>query len=272
MGMPEDVRAVQRRMWALGDYPRIAAEILSDLGETLVSACDIGPRQRVLDVGAGPGTAAIPAAEAGATVVASDLTPELFEAGRRAAAARAVEITWVEADAEALPFDDGEFDVVMSCLGVMFAPDHQRAADELVRVCRPGGTIGLLNWTPDGTVGEFFAVFAPYAPPALPHAQSPVLWGSEDHLQRLFGDRVRLRTRTGRLTVGHFDAPDELVDYYKENFGPTIATYAHVAHDPERTAALDRAFLDYAYRTNVGPPEGPASFRFDYLLAVGERL
>ena len=139
-----------RAMWALGDYPALAADIIPGLGQVLVTACGVRAGDRVLDVAAGSGNAAIPAARAGAQVVASDLTPELLAAGQRQAAQQGIELGWRQGDAEALPFGAGEFDVVMSCLGVMFAPHHQASADELVRVCRPGGTIGLLSWTPEG--------------------------------------------------------------------------------------------------------------------------
>ena len=151
------LKAKHRAMWASGDYPALARDLIADLGPALVDACGVRPGMRVLDVAAGAGNAALVAADAGADVVASDLTPELFAAGRAAAAERGVEVTWREADAEALPFADATFDVVMSCVGVMFAPHHQQAADELVRVCRPGGTIGLLNWTPEGFIGQMFA-------------------------------------------------------------------------------------------------------------------
>ena len=143
-----DHKATERAMWALGDYHRFAKETVWELGPVLVEACGIAAGQRVLDVAAGTGNVAIRAAETGAEVVASDLTPENFEAGRREARACGVELEWVEADAEALPFDDGAFDVVTSSLGAMFAPDHQRVADELLRVCRPGGTIGCWRSRP----------------------------------------------------------------------------------------------------------------------------
>ena len=137
-------------MWALGDYPAVAIDVIPELGPELVAACRVRAGDRVLDVAAGTGNAAVPAALTGARVTASDLTPELFAAGRKFAARHGVTVQWEEGDAEALPYADGAFDVVLSCVGVMFAPHHQRAADELVRVCRPGGTIGLLSWTPDG--------------------------------------------------------------------------------------------------------------------------
>ena len=164
---------------------------------------------RVLDVAAGSGNVAIPAAETGATVVASDLTPELFDAGRARAAERGVSLDWREADAEALPFADGDFDVVLSCVGVMFAPHHRAAADELIRVCRPGGRIGLISWTPEGFIGRLFATMKPYAPAPPPGAQPPPLWGSEEHVQELLGDRVTdvaMERRT--LRVEHFGSAE----------------------------------------------------------------
>ena len=177
-------------IWALGDYPAVARDVVWDLGSALVSACDIAPGGRVLDVGAGTGNAAIRAAEAGAQVVASDLEPALVEAGRRAANGAPIE--WVVADAQALPFADGEFDAVLSCIGAMFAPDHRATAAELARVCRPGGTIGMLNWTPEGMVGGFFGVFAPYAP--LADGPPPVGLGQR-------GARARAARRACRVAA-----------------------------------------------------------------------
>ena len=144
------LKAKHRAMWALGDYPAVVDDLVGVLGPILVEAAGVRAGDRVLDVGSGSGNAAIPAALAGAQVIASDLTPELFERGRQAAEQRGATLEWREADAENLPFGDAEFDVVLSCVGVMFAPHHQASADELVRVCRPGGTIGLLSWTPRG--------------------------------------------------------------------------------------------------------------------------
>src|SRR3712207_1316732 len=148
-----ELKGRHRAMWASGDYPHMVETFLLPLGPRLVEACGIGPGMRVLDVAAGTGNASLPAAERGATVTASDLTPELLDAERRRAEAVGPKLEWVEADAENLPFGDAEFDVVMSSIGVMFAPHHQDAADEIVRVCRPGGTIGLLSWTPEGMLG-----------------------------------------------------------------------------------------------------------------------
>jgi ubiquinone/menaquinone biosynthesis C-methylase UbiE len=184
------LKSAHRAMWALGDYDRFARATVWELGPVLVEACGITRGQHVLDVAAGTGNVAIRAALAGASVVASDLTPEHFEAGRRAAASLGANLEWIEGDAEALPFGDGVFDVVTSCLGAMFAPGHRAVADELLRVCRPGGTIGMMNFTPEGNGGEFFALLAPYAPAPPPGADPPVLWGTEEHVRTLFGSRV----------------------------------------------------------------------------------
>ena len=203
-------KAADRTMWALGDYHEFAKQTVWELGPVLVAACGISAGQRVLDVAAGTGNVAIRAAETGAQVVASDLTPENFEAGRREASAREVELEWVEADAEALPFGDGEFDVVTSSFGAMFAPDHQKVADELLRVCRPGGTIGMINFTPEGLGGEFFGAFARHAPPPPPGTLPPILWGSEKHVRKLFGDRVDSLEMTRKEYVESAPSP---VDY-----------------------------------------------------------
>src|ERR671917_871695 len=176
-----ELKARHRAMWASGDYPSMVETFLLPLGPRLVEACGIGPDMRVLDVAAGTGNSSIPAAQRGAEVTASDLTPELLDAGRRRAEADGVELEWVEADAENLPFDDESYDVVMSSIGAMFAPHHQEAADEIVTVCRPGGTIGLLSWTPEGMIGALFKTMGPFAPPPPPGAQPPPLWGGEEH-------------------------------------------------------------------------------------------
>jgi SAM-dependent methyltransferase len=247
------LKAKHRAMWASGDYPSVAVDIIPDLGAVLVEACGVGPGHRVLDVAAGSGNAAIPAAEAGASVVACDLTPELFDAGRALAARHGVDVEWREGDAEALPFADGEFDVVLSCVGVMFAPHHQAAADELARVCRPGGTIGLLSWTPEGFVGQMLATMKPYAPPPPPGAQPPPLWGNEDHLLTLLGEQVTdVSVRRQSVTVEHFADPETFRDYFKSHYGPTISAYRAIADDPDLVAALDRDLAELAQRHDRG--------------------
>ncbi|QCQ93307.1 class I SAM-dependent methyltransferase [Rhodococcus sp. SGAir0479] len=259
------LKAKHRAVWASGNYPAVAEEIIPELGPILVRAADVQSGQRVLDVGAGSGNAAIPAALAGADVVASDLTPELFDAGRRLAAKRGAQLDWEVADAEAMPFEDDRFDVVLSCVGVMFAPHHQDSADELVRVCKPGGTIGLLSWTPDGFIGRMFAAMKPYAPPPPPGAQPPPLWGDETHVRELLGDRVTdVRSQRDVLRVDRFDGPEDFVDYFKANYGPTIAVYKAVADDADRVTALDRDLTDLARRFDVG--DGSFVMDWEYLL------
>ncbi len=262
-----ELKAKHRALWASGDYPAVAAELIPSLGPALVAACGIRAGQRVLDVGAGSGNAAIPAAERGAVVTASDLTPELFDAGRTIAADRGVELDWVEADAEALPFADDGYDVVMSCVGAMFAPHHQVTADELIRVCRPGGTIGMINWTPEGFIGNVFATMKPYAPPPPPGATPAPRWGDEQHVRELFGDRVvDLDVQRRTVVMDHCPDPTAFREYWKRNYGPTIAVYRFNAADPERVAQLDRDFLDFLTTWNRG-----GTYTAEYLLVTARK-
>ncbi|WP_159620109.1 class I SAM-dependent methyltransferase [Arthrobacter zhaoguopingii] len=259
-----------RAMWAQGDYPTLASDLISELGAVLVEACGIRPGQRVLDVAAGAGNAAIPAAMMGADVIASDLTPELFNAGRDHAAARGASLEWQEADAEALPFPENGFDVVMSCVGVMFAPHHQAAANELVRVCRPGGTIGLLSWTPGGFIGKMFATMKPFAPPPPPGAQPPPLWGSEDHVQELLGAQVTdLRALTQTVVIDKFAGPEEFLHYFKDFYGPTISVYKFIADDQEKVDALDKALIELAGSSGQG---APLRMEWEYLLLTARKI
>jgi SAM-dependent methyltransferase len=225
---------------------------------------------RVLDVAAGTGNASIPAAEAGAEVTASDLTPELLDAGRARAEALGRELGWVVADAERLPFADASFDVVMSSIGVMFAPHHQDAADELVRVCRPGGKIGLLSWTPEGMIGALFATMKPFAPPPPPGASPAPLWGSEPHQDELFGDRVAFTSRTrGVLEVTAFERPRDYGEHFKAFYGPTIAARANAVRNGQE-AEFDDALDAFCEEWNRGTPDR-ARFEMEYSLAVGTR-
>lgn len=257
-----------RAMWASGDYPKMVETFLRPLGPRLVDAAGIGTGDHVLDVATGTGNAAIPAARRGADVVASDLTPELLDAGRRQA--DGLDIEWVTADAEWLPFDDASFDVVMSSIGVMFAPHHQQAADEIVRVCRPGGTIALLSWTPDGMLGALFRTMKPFAAPPPPGVQSPPLWGSEEHVGELFGDRVMFGTlRRDVLEITAFERARDYGEHFKACYGPTIAARANAAREGREAdfdAALD-AFCDEWDRGTVDA----ARFEKEYLLSVGTR-
>ncbi len=239
---PEDqaLKAKHAAMWASGSYRTVVDEIVGPLGGILVETVDVQPGQRVLDVAAGTGSSAIPATRRGAEVIATDLTPELLDVARAAADAEGLQLAFQTADAEALPYTDGEFDTVISSIGVMFAPHHQQAADELVRVCRPGGTIGVLSWTPEGFIGQMFAVMKPYAPPPPPGASPAPLWGRADHVRTLFGDRVTdLVAHQQTLQVDHFADGAAFRDFFKANYGPTIAVYRFIADDPAKVAALD---------------------------------
>jgi SAM-dependent methyltransferase len=263
-----ELKARHRTMWAWGDYPRIAHEIVAPLGPVLVEAAGVAAGQRVLDVAAGTGNAARAAARRGAEVVASDLTPELLDNGEREARTEGLSLSWRTADAEALPFADGEFDVVLSCIGVMFAPHHRAAADEIARVCRPGGTIGVLSWTPAGFIGQMFATMKPYAAPPPPGVQPPPLWGTADHVAGLLGDRAEiLDAHTDSLRVDAFATPEAFRDYFKAWYGPTIGVYRGLADDPERAAALDHdlAELGRAHRAADG------SMDWEYLVVTARR-
>lgn len=265
-----DLKAKHRTMWASGDYPSMVETFLLPLGPRLVQACGIKAGDEVLDVAAGTGNASIPAAKLGARVTASDLTPELLDAGRRRAEAEGVELEWTPADAERLPFADDSFDVVMSSIGVMFAPHHQDAADELVRVCRPGGTIGVMSWTPEGMIGALFKTMKPFAPPPPPGASPAPLWGSEAHVDELFGDRVDFTTRVREtLEVTAFGRPHEYGDHFRAKYGPTIVAERNATSDgrgEEFAAAVD-AFCE---EWNLGTPDD-ARFEQEYLIVAGTK-
>jgi 2-polyprenyl-6-hydroxyphenyl methylase/3-demethylubiquinone-9 3-methyltransferase len=271
MQAQEDPKTVVRAMWARGDYHRFARETVWEVGPVVIEACGITAGQRVLDVAAGTGNVAIRAAEAGAQVVAADLTPENFDAGRREARVRGVELEWVEADAEALPFDDESFDVVTSSFGAMFAPDHQAVADEMLRVCRPSGTIGMANFVPEGTGAAFFEALGAFLPPPPPGTQPPLLWGEEGHVRDLFGDRVASLELTRRTYVERSPSPEAYVELFRTTFGPIVALREHLAGDPERAAQLDRELDEFATRFNRGVPAGTAEYPYDYLLVVARR-
>jgi SAM-dependent methyltransferase len=267
---PEDraLKAKHAAMWASGSYRTVVDDVVAPLGGILVETVDVQRGHHVLDVAAGTGTSAIPAARRGAEVIATDLTPELLEVGRVAAATEGLQLTWQTADAEALPFDDAAFDAVLSCIGVMFAPHHQLAADELVRVCRPGGTIGVLSWTPEGFIGQLFATMKPYAPPPPPGASPAPLWGRADHVRDLLGDRVSdLVARQQTLRVDRFTTGAEFRDFFKTNYGPTISVYRFIADDPAKVEALDAdlaALGDRFLRDGV--------MDWEYLLVTARRV
>jgi 2-polyprenyl-6-hydroxyphenyl methylase/3-demethylubiquinone-9 3-methyltransferase len=266
------LKARQRELWALGDYHRVATDLLWEFGRELVEACGIHAGQRVLDVAAGTGNVAIRAAERGAQVVASDLTPENFDAGRHEARAHGVKLEWVEADAEALPFDEGEFDVVTSSVGAIFAPHHQIVADQLLRVCRPGGTIGMIAIASTGLTRDVLEIIERYSPPSPPDTQSPLPWGNEAYVRGLFGDRVQSLEATEKtLLVDGFADPVDLYRFMKANHPLVVGLYEQLADEPGRVANLDRDLAAAATRWNRNGPLSPAIYEVQYLLIVARK-
>ncbi|NAZ86428.1 class I SAM-dependent methyltransferase [Kineococcus indalonis] len=258
-----------RAVWASGDYPSVAREVIADLGRELVDAAGVGPGERVLDLAAGSGNAAVRAAARGASVVAADLTPELFDAGRRWAAEEGVRVEWVEADAEALPFADAAFDVVLSCVGVAFAPHHERAAAELLRVCRPGGRIALAAWTPEGFVGRVFGVLAPFAPAPPAGVQPPALWGREEHVLELLGEHVaEVRLQRLPLRVERFADPAAFREFFTERYGPVRAVRSALA--PQRAAELDQRLEELAASAALGG--AGFAMEWEHLLLTARRV
>ena len=234
-------------MWALGDYALMAEEVMAPLGPVLVAAAGISACDRVLDVAAGSGNISIPAAKAGADVVSSDLTPELLARSRMRAAAEGATLHWQEANAECLPFADAEFDAVVSAIGVMFAPHHQRAADELVRVCRPGGMIGIISWTYDGFFGQMLNTLRPYQPTVRPGVPPASLWGREDYAAGLLGDRVSdVEAHRATLRVDRFESARAVHEYFKTNYGPTINAYSTIGNNAVLAATLDAQLTELA--------------------------
>jgi SAM-dependent methyltransferase len=257
-----------RATWSAGDFDAIAERIWS-VGSDLVERVGVADGDRVLDVACGTGNAAIPAAVAGGSVTGLDITPELFEDARRRAADAGVEIEWIEGDAEALPFEDGSFDVVLSTFGCMFAPDHAVAAAEIVRVLAPGGRLGIAAWRPEGSIGQFFQTISKHAPPPPEGFQPPPLWGLRDHVTSLFaGTGVELSFED---TVVHrrFDSVEEMVEEYGSKFGPIVILRA--ALEPEgRWEALE-SDLTAAFERLTYAEDGGVAFDGEYLITLGEK-
>jgi SAM-dependent methyltransferase len=261
------VKARQQRMWASGDYAAVAARI-HPMAERLCEAVDLVPGTRVLDVATGSGNAAIAAARRDCDVVGIDYVPALLERARARALAEGLTIDLVEADAEALPFADGSFDAVLSVVGVMFAPDQEKAATELLRVCRRGGTIALASWTPDGFIGDLLHVVARYAPPP-PGVRPPVQWGSAIRLAELLGDGVtRLRAHERVHTFRHRSAED-FADFFLANYGPTERAAAGLDDDGRAALRVDLAAL--AGTASRLPAGGPVAIDATYVEMIAER-
>jgi SAM-dependent methyltransferase len=268
--MPELTEQKQqaRELWAGGDYAGIVPYIAA-AGRKAVEAAEIKSGEDVLDVACGTGNATIPAAETGAKLTGLDLTPELLEAGRAAAAEAGVEIEWVEGDAENLPFDDESFDVVISVFGSMFAPDQKKAASEIARVLRPSGRMAICSWTPDGGIGRFFKLMADNLPPPPEGFQPPVLWGTEDHVRDLFeGTGVELSFEEAAVEF-EGDSPEEFLAEYERKLPPMVA--AKAALEPEGKWDGVREQVLALYNEINTSDAGDIKFRGEYLVAKGKK-
>ena len=258
------IKRKQQATWTSGDFSVVAARIVL-YAEELVESADLQAGWRVLDVATGSGNAAIAAARRGCIVSAIDYVAPLLERGRRRAAADHLHVDFSVADAEDLPFPDAAFDAVTSIYGVMFAPNHARAAAELVRVCKPGGRIALASWTPDGFIGDTFRVFSRYLPPT-PGLVPPVRWGDEAYLKSLLGDSVTTVASQRRTAVFRFRSVEENLDFFRTHYGPTLKAFEALA--PDQRESLRAELLDLAKRYDRNGGNGPVAITGDYLESV----
>ena len=256
------IKSRQQAAWGSGDYAVIGTT-LQIVGERLCEAVDLRSNQRVLDVAAGNGNATLAAARRFAEGVSTDYVGALLDRGRQRAEAERLTVAFQEADAEALPFADASFDVVLSTFGVMFTADQPRAAAEMKRVCRPGGKIGLANWTPDGFVGQLFKTIGKYVPPA-PGVKSPALWGTKAHLDVLFGTDAAVAT-TSRTFVFRFKSPRHWLDVFRAFYGPIVKTFAAI--DPEARTKLESDLFALIDAFNVAD-DGTAVIPSEYLEVI----
>jgi ubiquinone/menaquinone biosynthesis C-methylase UbiE len=245
------LKSRQQAMWASGDYAVIGTT-LQIVGELLCEAVDLRAGQRVLDVAAGNGNATLAAARRFAAVTSTDYVPRLLDQGRRRAEAEGADVAFEVADVEALPYPDASFDVVLSSFGVMFTPDHEQAARELMRVCAPGGRIGLANWTPEGFVGQMFRTIAARVPPA-PGVRSPLLWGTDAHIRELFGDAKTI-VNTKRDFVFRYLSAKHFVDVFRAYYGPMYKAFG--ALDADGQATLEADLLALLRSANIGGSNG----------------
>ena len=246
------VKAKQQAAWSAGDYA-IVGRTLQIVGENLCEAVNLRAGERVLDVAAGNGNATLAAARHFAEVTSTDYVPSLLERGRARAEAEGLQVTFREADAEALPFADSTFDVVLSTFGVMFTPDQARAAREMLRVCRPGGRIGLANWTPASFIGELFKVLGRYLPPAA-GLRSPALWGTEERLKELFSEAEASIQATPRIFNFRYRSPAHWMEVFRTFYGPV--NRAFLALDTPRQDELERDILNLLSRFDRGGAGG----------------
>jgi ubiquinone/menaquinone biosynthesis C-methylase UbiE len=250
----EAIKTFQQQMWSAGDFARIGMMTVL-VSERLVEAANVMPGERVLDVACGSGNTALAAARRFAKVIGLDYVSGLLEHARERARAELVDAEFVEGDAERLPFEDASFDLVASTFGVMFAPDHESAAHELLRVTKPGGRIALANWTPDGAVGEMFGTVARHAPPP-PGVKPPVLWGTDEYLRELFGDAISGMEVERRDFVFRYPSAEFNLEYFRTWFGPTKMAFARL--DAAGQEALAGDLLDLSRRRNRGGEAGLA--------------
>jgi SAM-dependent methyltransferase len=257
-----------RAMWAMGDYPSIDYRLIG-AGNDAVQAAAVSEGQSVLDVACGAGNATIPAAKTGARVTGLDITPELLDPGRAKAAEAGVEIDWVEGDAEQLPFDDGSFDAVISVFGCMFAPDQAKTADEIARVMKPGGGMGICAWTLDGSIGKFFMTVSKHMPPPPEGFQPPILWGNEDHVRGLFdGTGVDLELRRAALEF-IADSADAFMEEYETALPPMVA--ARQALEPEGKWEALRSDVLALYAETNEANDGSYRQIAEYLVIEGRK-
>jgi ubiquinone/menaquinone biosynthesis C-methylase UbiE len=256
------IKGRQQLAWGSGDYA-IVGTTLQIVGETLCEAVDLRSSQRVLDVAAGNGNATLAAARRFADVVSTDYVAALLEGGRRRAEADRLPVTFQEADAEALPFADASFDVVLSTFGVMFTPNQDKAARELLRVCRPGGKIGLANWTPESFIGQMFRVLGKYVPPVAGVAP-PSLWGTKARLDTLFGTQAVVAAQS-RTFVFRYKSPGHWLEIFRDYYGPVLKAFASL--NPEARKALEKDLLALLDQNNLAK-DGTLVLPSEYLEVV----
>jgi ubiquinone/menaquinone biosynthesis C-methylase UbiE len=262
----EAIKLRQHTTWKSGDYSAVATLIVP-VAEKLVDFADLRAGSEVLDVATGSGNAALAAARPQARVAGVDYVAELLERGRERAAAERLTIDFREGDAEHLPYADSSFDAVISVFGSMFAPDHQQTAREMLRVARPGGTIGLASWRPDGFLGDLFRTVGQFAPPP-PGIRSPMLWGTVEHLESIFGPKVEWAHETTWFTF-RFPSAEAFVGYFADNYGPTLKA---LAASGDQADQLRSAFAELVEKSNRLDLGGPVAVPATYLLSKGTIL
>ena len=262
----EEIKTRQQVMWSSGNYAK-TAWITVPLADLLCEAVEVRPGSDVLDVASGTGHVALAAARRFAHVTSSDYVPSLLEVGRARAAAELLEITFTEADAENLPFKDGSFDFVLSAIGAMFAPNQEKVASELTRVCRTGGRVGMINWTLTGVLADLFKTIASHVPPPE-GLKAPVLWGSEERVRELFDGKVSDLSFTYGALPQHFISPEHFVDFMLTNYGPTLKAFESLSQDRRELFRADIAA--FAARHNRAT-DGSLTYDSDYVIVVATK-